>query len=85
MDLSRRDFIKLAALAPVVSVACGIPEKELEVQSLADFPEDLVKGKDAWFATQCGSCPDGCGVIVRVIEGRAKKIEGNLDLSLIHI
>lgn len=79
MDLSRRDFIKLAALAPVVSVACGIPEKELEVQSLADFPEDLVKGKDAWFATQCGSCPDGCGVIVRVIEGRAKKIEGNLD------
>ncbi|MFQ6030132.1 MAG: molybdopterin-dependent oxidoreductase, partial [Dehalococcoidia bacterium] len=47
------------------------------LQSPARLPEDLVKGRDNWFATLCRQCPSSEGVIVRVMEGRAKKSQGN--------
>jgi anaerobic selenocysteine-containing dehydrogenase len=82
MTINRRQFLKWAGLSTASAVvlnACGIPERELEIQSPLRLPEDLVKGIDNWYATQCGHCSGGCGVVVRVVEGRAKKIEGNLD------
>ena len=59
--------------------ACGIPEREVTVQSPAEMPEDLVSGLEAWYATLCGQCAGGEGIIVRSVEGRAIKIEGNPD------
>ena len=41
------------------------------------MPEDLVRGKDNWYATLCRTCPSHEGIVVRVMEGRAKKIQGN--------
>ena len=34
-------------------------------------------GKSTYFATTCRECPAGCGLIVRTMEGRAIKAEGN--------
>ncbi|MBI4340064.1 MAG: molybdopterin-dependent oxidoreductase [Chloroflexi bacterium] len=82
MKTSRRKFLQwsgIGALGAVVFSGCGIPEKELLVQSPALIPEDLVSGLEAWYATSCGQCAVGEGIIVRVIEGRAIKIEGNPD------
>ncbi|MEE9249049.1 MAG: molybdopterin-dependent oxidoreductase [Dehalococcoidia bacterium] len=80
MPFSRRQFLKLAgisSLGAVVFKACGFAEKEILVQSPVQLPEDLVTGTDTWYASTCRQCPAGCGNIVRVMEGRAKKIEGN--------
>jgi anaerobic selenocysteine-containing dehydrogenase len=33
--------------------------------------------EERWVATSCGQCPAGCGVRVRVVEGRAVRVEGN--------
>lgn len=66
----------------VLFAACGIPDQEFVVQSPANLPEDLVKGRANWFATSCGVCDGGEGVIVRVVEGRAKKIAGNPDFPV---
>ncbi len=55
----------------------GIRHGELDVQSPVSLPEDLVKGKDNWYATICRNCLSGEGIVVRVMEGRAKKVEGN--------
>ena len=66
-------------MGTIAFVGCGIPEEELLVQSAAQMPEDLVSGLEAWYATSCTQCGTGEGVIVRVIEGRAIKIEGNPD------
>jgi anaerobic selenocysteine-containing dehydrogenase len=63
----------------VIFAACGLPEQELIVQSPVELPEDLVRGEDAWYATSMGDFTNGDGVLVRVMEGRAKKIEGNPD------
>ncbi len=79
--VNRRQFLKAAgasSIGAVVFVAgCGFPKSELMVESPARMPEDLVTGVDNWYATLCRQCPAGCGIIVRVMEGRAKKIEGN--------
>ena len=80
MKLTRRNFLAWAGLSAVGAVACegfGIREGELNIQSPALLPEDLVRGKDNWYATLCRSCPSPEGIIVRVMEGRAKKIQGN--------
>ena len=82
MKLNRREFLALTgktAAGAVIFAACGLPERELIVQSPVDLPEDLVRGEDAWFATSMGDFSNGDGVLVRVMEGRAKKIEGNPD------
>jgi anaerobic selenocysteine-containing dehydrogenase len=82
MKLNRREFLALTgktAAGAVIFAACGLPERELIVQSPVDLPEDLVRGEDAWYATSMGDFTTGDGVLVRVIQGRAKKIEGNPD------
>jgi len=81
MKLTRRNFLAWAGLSAVGAVACEglylIREGELIIQSPASLPEDLVRGKDNWYATLCRTCPSSEGIIVRVMEGRAKKIQGN--------
>ena len=78
MKLTRRNFLAWAGLSAVGAVACDVfQEGELSVQSPRDLPEDLVKGRDNWYATLSDAASGGEGVIVRVMEGRAKKIRGN--------
>ena len=85
MPLTRRQFLKIlggSAVGAVIFQACGVPEKELLVQSPAKMPEDLVSGIDNWYATLCKNCKTNEGIVVRVMEGRAKKIEGNIDYPI---
>ena len=78
MALTRRQFLTLmggSAGAAVFFQACGVPEKELLIDSPVEMPEDLVSGTDNWYATVCRQCDTSEGIVVRVMEGRAKKIE----------
>ena len=80
MKLTRRHFLAWAGLSAVGAVACegfGIRRGEFDIQSPVDLPEDLVKGQDNWYATICRNCSAAEGIVVRVMEGRAKKVEGN--------
>ena len=82
LTTSRRKFLGLlggTAIGAVVFQACGVPEKELIIQAPFEMPEDLVTGIDNWYATSINTTPATDGVVVRVMEGRAKKIEGNID------
>ncbi len=85
MALTRRQFLTLAggsASGAILFAACGVPEDELFVQSSIEMPEDAVSGLSNWYATLCRQCPTSEGLVVRVMEGRAKKIEGNLDYPI---
>ena len=77
MRLSRRDFLKWSSLSAIGAVSCIFPDREMQIASSVEMPEDLVTGRDNWYATLCGQCPEREGIIVRVMEGRAKKIQGN--------
>lgn len=85
MALTRRQFLTLAggsAAGAIIFQACGVPEDELLVQAPVEMPEDLVTGRDNWYATLCRQCPTSEGIVVRVMEGRAKKVEGNVDYPI---
>ncbi len=82
MDLTRRKFLTLvggSAAGAVLFQACGVPEDELIVEAPVQMPEDMVTGIDNWYATLCPNCRSPEGIVVRVMEGRAKKVEGNVD------
>jgi anaerobic selenocysteine-containing dehydrogenase len=80
MKFTRRNFLAWAGISAVGAVGCDIfgeNGEELRIQSPVMQPEDLVKGRDNWYATLCRQCPTSEGVLVRVMEGRAKKVQGN--------
>lgn len=76
--MDRRDFIKVMAAGAVTPGVIGFKEKVVE--PLLPYlipPEDIVPGVADWYASVCRQCTAGCGIQVRIREGRAKKIEGN--------
>ncbi|HZR47750.1 MAG TPA: molybdopterin-dependent oxidoreductase [Candidatus Manganitrophaceae bacterium] len=77
MEMKRRDFLKAIGLAAAGTV---LPGCQGEVRRLIPYvwpDEEIVPGVADWYASVCRECEAGCGIIVRVMEGRAKKIEGN--------
>lgn len=80
--LDRRDVFKALGLGLVGGSLAGCRHAE-DPYSLEKPP---VPGSETWasfqektIATACGQCPAGCGIQVRVVEGRAVKIEGQPD------
>jgi len=76
LKLSRRDFIKAGGAAAAIGAITLAAQKAgrqsgLVSQSVAaKLPETILK-------TTCALCPSGCGLDVRVVAGRAVKVEGN--------
>jgi anaerobic selenocysteine-containing dehydrogenase len=56
---------------------CGTAARYVEREPYSTMPEYTLPGRPTSYATTCRECPAGCGIIVKIIEGRAKKIEGN--------
>ncbi|MBI2885919.1 MAG: molybdopterin-dependent oxidoreductase [Chloroflexi bacterium] len=80
MELTRRDFLKISgssAAGAVLFAGCTPPEHEWKLESPVLLPEDTLTSFENWYASVCRQCEAGCGIITRVVEGRAKKIEGN--------
>ena len=80
--VSRRDFLALVG-AGSAGVGAGFLIAEADKRPVEQFipyvvtPEDYAPGVATWYNTVCAQCSAGCGVSVRIREGRAKKIEGN--------
>ncbi|MBI3325836.1 MAG: molybdopterin-dependent oxidoreductase, partial [Nitrospinae bacterium] len=76
MDIDRRDFFKILGVA---GAAVGPQPKEAtrKLMPLVIPADDVTPGVANWYATVCGECPAGCGVLAKVREGRAIKVEGN--------
>lgn len=76
--LSRRGFLKLTGVgAGVIGLyKLGLEEPILEALALGQRGQ-YPAGEETRVPSVCRLCPAGCGILVRVIEGRAVKIEGN--------
>lgn len=77
---SRRDFLKLmgtGAATAAVLTGCGPASRYVTREPYVKMPEYNYNGQSTYFATTCRECPAGCGLIVRTMQGRAIKAEGN--------
>ena len=81
-SFSRRSFIKLTGVT-AAAVAAAAGTRSLLDSSAADA---LAAGRsvlaapaldEKWVRTTCALCPSGCGLEVRVVNGRAVKVEGS--------
>ncbi|HEB13209.1 MAG TPA: hypothetical protein ENI11_05990, partial [Actinobacteria bacterium] len=59
--------------------------KKVAAERLVSYvipPEGVVPGLPNWYSSVCRQCAAGCGIQVKILEGRAKKIEGNPDFPV---
>jgi len=80
-SIDRRRFLKVLGVTSAGAAAlssCGIgPEPTEKLIPYLVQPEDQIPGTATYYASTCRECAAGCGIHVRVREGRAVKIEGN--------
>ena len=75
--MSRRGFLEAAGFtisAAAVS-GCGRPEPERSLP-FAIQPEGVIPGRMKHYASTCGGCSAGCGLLVGTRDGRPLKMEG---------
>jgi anaerobic selenocysteine-containing dehydrogenase len=78
--ISRRDFIKLAGITgatAAVLTGCGPASRYVVREPYTKMPEYTYNGQSTYYATTCRECSAGCGLVVRTMQGRALKVEGN--------
>ena len=82
--ITRRNFLKLGAAgaATAVLAGCQTPRRWVELEPYVRPPEEQLAGVATWYASTCRQCPAGCGIVVRIMNGRALKIEGNPEHPL---
>ena len=80
--ISRRSFLKLAAGTMILSACAPVAYKVGQFEPYVVPPEEELPGDPTWYASTCRMCPAGCGILVKLVNGRAKKIEGNLQHPL---
>jgi anaerobic selenocysteine-containing dehydrogenase len=74
MKVSRRAFLKVSAASGAgAALASQLP------RSVVSAPQETsrVGADENWVPSVCLQCPGGCGIKVRIVNGRAVKIEGN--------
>jgi molybdopterin-containing oxidoreductase family iron-sulfur binding subunit len=75
---SRRSFLKLTgfALAGGALTGCNQAPLKKAIPYLVQ-QEEIVPGRAYWYASTCGACKAGCGVLTKNRDGRPIKLEGN--------
>jgi len=76
--MKRRSFLQLSGMSLASSMLAGCRKGNEKLIPFLVPPEDgVTPGLANYYASACRQCPAGCGILVRVSEGRAKKVEGN--------
>jgi molybdopterin-containing oxidoreductase family iron-sulfur binding subunit len=76
-SVDRRDFLKTAGftLGAALIAGCRPARVEKAIPFLVK-PEEVTPGVSTWYATTCGACGAGCGVMAKNRDGRPVKLEG---------
>jgi molybdopterin-containing oxidoreductase family iron-sulfur binding subunit len=81
--LNRRDFLTLAGFAVAGAAVAGCQRASVHyAETYIDPPAGLIPGRSYDYASTCGGCSAGCGLLVRNRDGRPIKLEGNPDHPL---
>jgi MoCo/4Fe-4S cofactor protein with predicted Tat translocation signal len=74
---SRRSFFKVMGLSATAAMAACQRAPRQKILPFTTKPDEMIPGLALWYATACGGCAAGCGLLVKTRDGRPIKIEGN--------
>jgi molybdopterin-containing oxidoreductase family iron-sulfur binding subunit len=77
--VSRRTFLEVLGYSGLALTLSGCRAPEQKIVPYLHQPVELTPGVASWYATTCGACSAGCGVLAKVRDGRPIKLEGNPD------
>src|SRR5215212_7108832 len=78
--VKRRDFLKVLGVTGAATTAVGCGQEQIEkLIPYLTSPDQTVPGVSTYYSTTCRECSASCGVIAEVRDGRAIKLEGNVD------
>lgn len=80
--VSRRTFLELLGYSSLALALGGCRAPQQKIVPYLRQPVEFTPGMASWFASVCGGCSAGCGVLVKVRDGRPIKLEGNPDHPL---
>jgi molybdopterin-containing oxidoreductase family iron-sulfur binding subunit len=82
-QIARREFLKAAGFTFLGAVLTGCQRTPVEkaIPYLVK-PEEIVPGHAYFYASTCGGCSAGCGLLVKDRDGRPIKLEGNPEHPL---
>jgi anaerobic selenocysteine-containing dehydrogenase len=75
-NITRRDFFKVGAGIAAAGGLSLLWKPGLRWVQGEALPQ-AASGQESFVTTVCALCPSGCGLNVRVVDGRAVKVEGN--------
>jgi len=82
-SLSRRDFLRLAGFAALGAGLTGCQRAPVQhALPYVNQPGDVVPGRSYSYASTCGGCSAGCGLLATARDGRPIKLEGNPEHPL---
>ncbi|MDA0685437.1 MAG: TAT-variant-translocated molybdopterin oxidoreductase [Bacteroidetes bacterium] len=83
MNSNRRDFLKYFgfSVTAVTLAACYKTNVRHAVPYLVK-PEEVTPGVANYYRSTCGACSVGCGIEVKVREGRPIKVDGSRDSAI---
>lgn len=76
MKLTRRRFIQVLGGTAAAGVTTAVMGRGLIKATSEDF-NNWASLDEEWLPSLCQQCPGGCGLLVRVVDGHAVKIQGN--------
>ncbi len=78
--VSRRDFLAAAGFTfgSMALTGCTRAPVEKAIPYLVQ-PEAIIPGRATYYASTCGACSAGCGILAKNRDGRTIKLEGNPD------
>ncbi|MBI2893603.1 MAG: 4Fe-4S dicluster domain-containing protein [Deltaproteobacteria bacterium] len=78
--VSRRSFLRAAGFAFAGAAVAGCDRALTHrIVPTLDQPEGLTPGRALHYASTCGGCTAGCGIVAKTRDGRPIKLEGNRD------
>src|SRR4030066_2143287 len=77
MQVTRRDFLTFAGFT-LAGITLGEWGRS-KILAREEYKDTLYSGigKEEFRLSICGQCPAGCGIVVRLMDGNPKKIDGN--------
>ncbi len=75
--IQRRDFLKIMGASMLFATTACYRRPVEKIIPYVNRPEEITPGISTWYASQCGECSAGCGILIKTREGRPLKLEGN--------